>query len=577
MNFKRLMKLMLIMFVILSLTCTNISVVQARLLLGDVPESHQYNKAIKTLVNDGVIDGNWHKETNTYTFNPEGLITRAEAVKLITTALIGRDVSSLTTTNKFSDVPENHWANKYINYARETNITDGYSDGTFRPSAHITYAEVVKMLVCAKGYGKQCYLTEPWYNSYFIIAGRLGITKNIEHPAQWEVSRGVVAQLIYNYKYEVEIPKMYFTGDIENLPLNKDSRDVQFRYVGPDCTVDGSAKIKLQGTSSLLYNKKNYTVNFYTDSTYSNKLKMDFGWGPQNKYCLKANWIDKTHARNVVTAKIVTQMQEKYNLFNGAPANAAIDGFPIEVYANNKFHGLYTLNIPKDEWMFAMDSNNPDNIVVGGEDWSDTTRFKAMPNFKMWEVEVGEENEHTLSRLNDLFGFVLYSSDDKFKNEFGNHLSLSATLNYYIMTDFAYLLDNMGKNMLLATYDGKKWYPCLYDLDTAWGTDTTGYGLLAYEQYLIGFDDNRLFERLEENFPHELAERYFELREDVLTKNNVMLRFNEFKNLIPPASYARELLKWGPKLPGYEISQIEAFLDNMIPRLDQKYKNLKAR
>ena len=270
-------------------------------------------------------------------------------------------------------------------------------------------------------------------------------------------------------------------------------------------------------------------------------------------------------------------MQDKYNLFGAAPNNGAIDGYPVEIYINGNFHGLYTMNIPKDEWMFNMDSDNPDNIVVGGEDWGPETLFTAMPNLKMWEVEVGEENDYTLSKLNRLFDFVINSTDEEFKANIGEYLSLNATLNYYIMTDFSYLLDNLGKNMLLATYDGNKWYPCLYDLDTSWGADATGQNLLSYEQYLIGFDYNNLFSRIEKCFPNELANRYFELRQDVLTKNNVLFQFNAFADSIPQTTYAKELVKWGPDLPGFDLSQIESFLNNMIPRLDAKYQNLKAR
>ena len=108
-------------------------------------------------------------------------------------------------------------------------------------------------------------------------------------------------------------------------------------------------------------------INSRKDSSFEEKLKIDFGWGKQNKYCLKANWIDKTHSRNVVTAKIAGKVQKKYNLFNDSPNNGAIDGFPIEVYLNDEFLGLYTMNIPKDAWMFNMDEDNEKHTVVVGD------------------------------------------------------------------------------------------------------------------------------------------------------------------------------------------------------------------
>ena len=564
----------LILTTIITMLCSNIPTVQAKLQFSDVSTEYEYATAIYSLLNDGIIEAQKQSD-NTYLFKPYESISRGETVKLITTALIGKNTNTLGTTVKFSDIPESHWANKYVKYATETQIVSSYPDGTFRPDNPITYGEVVKMLVCAKGYANKYKETSPWYDGYIELATQLGITKNIVHPGNWEVSRALVALLIYNFIHEKSIPVLYFSGNLSNMTNKKDERKITVSYKSNNISFDCYAKIKLQGTSSLAYNKKNYTINFYKDSSYSEKNKVDVGWGAQNKYCLKANWIDKTHSRNVVTANLVTQMQKKYNVLNIAPANGAIDGFPVEIYINNAYHGLYTLNIPKDEWMFNMDSSNPDNIVVGGEDWGPETLFKAMPNFKMWEVEVGEDNDYTLDKLNRLFNFVMNTSDEEFKAHINEYLSLDACLNYYIMTDMSYLLDNLGKNMLLATYDGNVWYPCLYDLDTAWGTNERGAGLLKYEQYLVGFDYTRLFHRIEQCFPDKLSQRYFELRQDVLSRNNILFKFNGFKNLIPETAFARELLKWGPNLPGYSISQIETFLDNMMPRLDNKYNNMR--
>ncbi len=572
----RVLRTVMISILVIALICAATPLAFARVQFTDVPADHPYSKAILTLLYDRIIDGQKQAD-GTYAFFPGNAVSRAEVVKMVAKALIGEEDAGLDTASRFSDVADDHWANKYINYTAETGIVGGYEDSTFRPGGWVTYAEAVKMLVCAKGYGHLYQTTVPWYDGYLKLADRFGITKGIDHAPTANASKGVVAQLIYNLKYENQLPRLYFSGDMSNMLTKEDEKKITVRYEDGTIAFTTYAKIKLQGTSSLAYEKKNYTVNFYSDSAYSQKNKVDLGWGKQNKYCLKANWIDKTHARNVVTARLVGQMQDKYGLFGGAPNNGAVDGYPVEIYINDSFHGLYTLNIPKDEWMFHMDSDNPDHIVVGGEDWGPETLFTAMPNLKMWEVEVGEENDYTLSKLNRLFDFVINSSDEEFKANIGNYLSLNATMNYYIMTDFAYLLDNLGKNMLLATYDGNKWYPCLYDLDTAWGTDATGSGLLSYEQYLIGFDYNNLFTRIEQCFPNELAERYFDLRKDVLTRNNVLFRFNAFADSIPETAYAKELVKWGPRLPGYDLSQIESFLDNMIPRLDAKYQNLKSR
>ncbi len=368
-----------------------------------------------------------------------------------------------------------------------------------------------------------------------------------------------------------DIPRLDFTGDISNMNDKKDERKISVTYTSKAVSFSGAAKLKVQGTSSLKYAKKNYTINLYEDSNLEDKMKVDMGWGKQSKYCLKANWIDKTHARNVVSARLAADMQAKYGLLENTPHNGTVDGFPIEIYSNGEFLGIYTFNIPKDAWLFNMDEDNPNHLVFCGEKWLPANYFNAAPDYESWAIEIGEENDYSLGKLKKLFDFIMNSSDEDFVKNFEKHLSLDSTLNYFIFMEFAFLSDNRGKNMLLVTYDGEKWYPSLYDLDSSWGTDWTGKGLENYKGTMLNFSTNRLWSRLMTLFSDELAERYSELRSDVLSKENILDNFYSFTDSIPQQSFDKETAKWGTSIPGFGISQIADYLDFMIPRLDVKY------
>ncbi len=375
-------------------------------------------------------------------------------------------------------------------------------------------------------------------------------------------------------------PKLYFTGDMSEItkPSQQNKKiecDIGFEYRSKDQIVNGAAKIKIQGSSSTQYAKKNYTINFYKDSSYSSKQKIDVGWGKQSKYCLKANWIDKTHSRNIVTARLASQAQAKYNLLTNTPHNGTIDGFPVEIYINGEFHGLYTMNIPKDEWMFGMDKDNPNHIVICGENWNDPVLFKSVPtNLKDWTVEAGPEDDETLRKVQSLVDFVLNSSDEEFKANFDQYLNLDSTLNYYVMMMYGWMPDNRGKNMLLVTYDGNVWYPSLYDLDTTWGTHWKGDQLYNYKSGWLGSGDSLLWKRIEVLYKQEIAERYFELREEVLDTDHVMNEFRTFYECIPAEVLARETAKWNTEetpIPGYDFSQIQNYIDTVTPILDNKF------
>ena len=366
-----------------------------------------------------------------------------------------------------------------------------------------------------------------------------------------------------------KLPKLYFEGDLDKLNKKSDAQKIKISYISNDINFDGYASIKLQGASSLNFKKKNYNIKFYEDKYLNNELNIDFGWGSQYKYCLKANWIDKTHSRNIVTANIFADIQKEFNLFNDSPNNGMIDGFPIEIYLNNSFLGIYTLNIPKDEWLFDMDNNNPNNLIFSANTWEKTVSFYDKANYIDWEIEVGEQNKENLDKLNRLIDFVMYSSDEDFKKDINDYFNLDSLLNYYIMVEASHLIDNTSKNLLLITYDGNIWYTSLYDLDTSWGTYWNGIDLVNYSETNILLENN-LWKRVKDNFTDELVERYFYLRGSILTKGNIMNEFYSFYNLIPEDSFNNELKKWG-FIPGYELKQIEEFLDIKLPVLDDEF------
>jgi len=75
-------------------------------------------------------------------FRPDDPVTRAEFATLASHF----DNLTLTAVNVFTDVPNNHWAVKYINSAAAKGWITGYPDHTFKPEANITRAEVVTLV-----------------------------------------------------------------------------------------------------------------------------------------------------------------------------------------------------------------------------------------------------------------------------------------------------------------------------------------------------------------------------------------------------------------------------------------------
>lgn len=368
------------------------------------------------------------------------------------------------------------------------------------------------------------------------------------------------------------IPRLDLIGSVHDMNEKEDVRKITVQYQDETGSFRTYAKLKIQGASSRVYEKKNYTVKFFEDKGYTTRRDIDFGWGEQSQYCLKANWVDKTHARNIVSAWLAAEMQAKYGVLTQAPNYGLVDGYPVEVYANGEFLGLYTLNIPRDAWMLGMDKENKNHLAFFSTNCNPSAVLKAPPNYFDWGVEVGEktaENMQTFTRLAD---FVMESSDAEFREHQPEYFDLDVALNYIVLCEFGLMEDNSGKNMILATYDRKVWYPILYDMDASWGAVWSGKELHYYQLASIT-SNSGLLKRVKEIFPEELVQRYFELREDILTKEHVMDLFERFADRIPAAVWEKEQKRWRD-IPGFDYTQIEDFLDQRIPWLDENMLEL---
>ena len=86
------------------------------------------------------------------------------------------------------------WFAKYICYAKNNYIINGYADGNFKPDSNINLAEALKISIGKLPTSPQEY----WYSPYQKIAEEKGYYNNIDPHAGHEITRGEAAQLIYN-------------------------------------------------------------------------------------------------------------------------------------------------------------------------------------------------------------------------------------------------------------------------------------------------------------------------------------------------------------------------------------------
>lgn len=398
------------------------------------------------------------------------------------------------------------------------------------------------------------------------------------------IDRGVRT---FGYRVEPahgDIPDVYITGDaFSEMNSTKNEVKMAFKYLGKTKVFGGWLKIKWQGNLSLGFPKHNFTVKLYGDKAAKRKLKVDLGgWGEQNKFVWKANYIDRSHARNIVSARLWADMVASRPTYDKrmmyAPNHGAIDGFPFRLFVNGEYYGLMTWNIPKDGWMAQMTEDNPNHCLMcaelNGNDNSPCD-FAANWSAEAWEVEFPDEISNGLIySFNDIIACVVNDSDEDFTANIDSHLDIASAIDYYI---FFYLnsgVDSLAKNMLLLTYDGVKWYCGAYDMDAVWGRDFTGTGPMSTETRCpedYQNTDSRLWPRIETCFGQELHDRYFDLRETILSKEYIMAKFRQFVEQIPEDVYAEDFEKNGGMrgVPGEALlEEISTWLDGRFAFVD---------
>lgn len=364
---------------------------------------------------------------------------------------------------------------------------------------------------------------------------------------------------------EDDIPKVFFEGNVSGM--TKDNEKILgFAYKSKTKQFDGYVKMKWQGSSSLDFPKKNFTIKMFSDETCETKLKQSFkDWKHlSNKYVLKANYIDHTHARNIVTANLWTEIVASRSDYNSlpeelknSPKNGAVDGFPIKLYLNGKYEGIYTWNIGKGDWMFGIDEANVNHAVLCAEknnngNASTTDRnilaceFRTNANIdgNDWSLEIPDVLQGGIkTSFNNLINCVKDTDDETFKATIRNHLDITSALDYYILMYFSCAVDNLGKNLIMVTYDGVKWFCSAYDLDNIWGSRGTNTFVSGTFQCPEGYQDTNslLWQRIEKCFGLELYNRYQEIRKNVLSFSNVVDKFERFCDLIGTELYKEDV------------------------------------
>ena len=406
----------------------------------------------------------------------------------------------------------------------------------------------------------------------------VSIRKTVSGIDTEKVNALIAEAMKFNYA-AYGLPVLHLSGDTS--AMTKDV-SVDLAYVYGDRS--GTASVKWQGSSSLNWPKKNYTVKFDT------AFEAVEGWGEQKKYCMKANFIDFSHSRNVCGAKlwgeIVRSRTTTNEKLSACPNYGAIDGFPICIVINDEFMGVYTFNIPKDGWMANMGSGANEAILCADSN-GDVCLFKGGdavvgPDGSDFELEyVSDENNAgwVQTSLNNLIRACADSDGTDLDTTIAGMLDWDSAIDYYIFSALTNNYDGISKNYLLFTYDGTKFVFSAYDLDSIFGGHPNGNMWWNAKDgmtltHLKG--RHRVFELIFNHKKDALKARYAQLRNSVLSEDNVQYVVRNFATNIPRQMLEEDNRKW-PTIPGTNISNTQQILDwyrLRVARIDKEIETM---
>ena len=154
-------------------------------------------EAVTVLASLNVING---KDDGSY--DPTGIVTRAEMAKMICVVLNGGRDPQLgsVVADSYTDTV-NHWAKAYIEYCTNLGIVAGRGDGTFAPNDTVTMAEAAKMLLVAIGYNADIegYVGANWQINTDVKANQEDLYEGITATnTSVDLTRDNAAQMVYN-------------------------------------------------------------------------------------------------------------------------------------------------------------------------------------------------------------------------------------------------------------------------------------------------------------------------------------------------------------------------------------------
>ena len=382
------------------------------------------------------------------------------------------------------------------------------------------------------------------------------------------------------------------------------------------------ADIKIQGTTSIDYPRKNYRITFkngfVVNNVPSSTYKLRSTSMPTNEFTFKADYASSEGVNNVELVRLYddlcpvkTPPQEKdYRVRQG------IEGYPILMFYGTGDNILFL-----GKYNFNNDKSTPEvfGFSTGDESWEIRTNNTELArwrddDFSEWQATFEARYPKKNTNITNLQEFAswLTSTDtmangltetekerrlQKFKDEFANYANVDAMIFNYVFTEAFLMVDNRAKNAFPTRFhedgESERWLILPYDMDTAIGINNEGELKFGYEledtdlindHFVYNGQDSVLYVNMRLGFADKIKETYQTLRNDgIFSYKEVERRFDEHQKIWGEAVFNEDSqfkyidpfinnnIDYLHMLQGSKAEQRKWWLYNRFKYLDSKY------
>jgi len=397
-----------------------------------------------------------------------------------------------------------------------------------------------------------------------------------------------------------DIYQIYFSNfPIINITISEDivnepKKLATFKLSNPQDSslIVSFCGIERRGGYSQSFPKKSYDLELWKNELGEKRKTSLLGMRDDDDWLLLAMYNEPLRIRNVFAHQLWKDLHKEQGLIRNSKGFYGINTHYIELSINNEYLGVYALTEQIDRKQLEVEKF--DGLISGqiykSVSWGEAVLFEELipynNNNVLWGgYEVKYPDDEIIiewSYLYDFIDFIMNSTDVDFTQNINHRFDLVNAIDYFIFLNILRASDNRAKNIYLAKKNSSSpYFYTPWDLDGILGNNWKGLEANIYDDIL----DNRMYSRLinmdNHRFTASASNRWFELREDLLSEEHLVESILEPYNLlVSNAIYDREILKWGAEvyIPSSgiyvekdisnDISYTLSWLNNRLKALD---------